>query len=113
MKLKGIHSIMAVLCLAGVSLSSAADFNNNGDDNYAVFRPATGLWAIRNYTRCYFGQRGDTSLAYEPPGYSHHYPTIFRPATGLFAVRGVTRLYYGSAGDIPIGEGYSPSSGIS
>jgi len=69
------------------------------------------LWAIRGYTRWYFGGRGDVPLAYEPPGYSRDYPTIFRPSAGLFAVRGITRFYFGAEGDIPIGEGYGPSPG--
>lgn len=32
-----------------------ADFNGDGSPNIAVFRASTGLWAVREISRCYFG----------------------------------------------------------
>ena len=35
------------------------DYSGNGRNNFAVFRPSTGLWAVRNLTRIYFGSSDD------------------------------------------------------
>ncbi len=40
-------------------LAVGGDFSGDGADDIAVFRPATGLWAIRALTRVYFGRPND------------------------------------------------------
>ena len=68
----------------------------------AIFRPATGLWAVRGYMRNYFGTTSDIPI---PGNYDDNYLddiAIFRSYSGLWAVRGITRAYYGSSGDIPV-----------
>ncbi|MCX6349138.1 MAG: hypothetical protein NTV79_06530, partial [Candidatus Aureabacteria bacterium] len=110
----GTRIVLAILA-GGLSLTPpavfGADFTGDGKDDIAIFRPSTGMWVVRNYTRAYFGEGGDIPLAYNLPGSSRAYPTVFRPSEGLFAVQNVTRVYLGEEGDIPIGEGYGPNPG--
>jgi len=101
--------IVIILAMAG--LSAAADFTGDGKDDIALFRPATGMWVVRNFTRIYLGQGGDVPLAYELSGSTTARPAVFRPGSGLFAVHNQTRVYLGEEGDIPIGEGYGPNPG--
>ncbi len=100
-----------VLVLASAGISAGADFSGDGKDDIALFRPSSGMWVIRNYTRTYLGQGGDIPLAYELSGSTTARPAVFRPSEGFFAVQGMGRFYLGGAGDIPIGEGYGPNPG--
>ena len=68
----------------------------------AIFRPSSGLWAIRGYTRFYFGTGGDSPVNGDFDGSALDNTAIFRPSSALWAIRGVTRVYYGASGDIPV-----------
>ena len=68
----------------------------------AVFRPATGLWAIRGVTRAYFGRAGDYPLPGNYLGDGFDRSAIYRPSTGLWAIRGETRAYWGGGDYIPV-----------
>lgn len=100
-----------VFVFASAGISAGADFNGDGKDDIALFRPSSGMWVIRNYTRTYLGQGGDVPLAYELSGSTTARPAVFRPSEGFFAVQGMGRFYLGGAGDIPIGQGYGPNPG--
>ena len=39
-----------------------ADFTGDSLDKIGIFRPATGLWAIKGVTREYFGGAGDVPV---------------------------------------------------
>jgi len=67
-----------------------------------IYRPSSGLWAIRGVTRAYFGQSSDRPVPAEYRAYLVDEIAIFRAGSGLWAVRGVTRAYFGSTGDIPV-----------
>jgi len=67
-----------------------------------IFRPSSGLWAIRGWTRYYFGASSDTPLTGDFTGSALDDTGIFRPTSGLWAVRDETRVYYGTNGDIPV-----------
>jgi len=85
----------------------SADYNGDGTSDISIFRAATGLWAIRDVSRAYFGSNEDIPV---PADYNNDGSTdigIFRPSSGLWAIRGITRLYYGSANDIPIPGDYT------
>ncbi len=81
----------------------AADFNGNGRDDIAVFRPSTGLWAIRGVTRAYFGTAGDIPTPGRWTQNGRDEIAVFRPSTGLWAVQGGPRNYFGTLGDVPLG----------
>jgi hypothetical protein len=95
---------LAVLFALAALSSPAADFNGDGYDDVAIFRPSSGLWAIRGGDRTYFGTDGDIPV----PGKFLHTDrdsiAIYRPSSGLWAVHGsADRRYFGTDGDIPIG----------
>ena len=107
----------AVFCLA------AEVFNGPAAAEITVFRPSTGLWAVRGVTRFYFGRSGDVPLPGDYTGNGAIDYMIFRPSTGLWALRGLTRVYFGGTGDEPkpgdyTGEGltqaaiFRPSTGL-
>ncbi len=81
---------------------SAGDFDGDGTGDVAIFRGATGLWAIRDVSRFYFGGPGDYPVTLNFRNHPDSAPAIFRPRTGLWAVRGVTRIYYGQSLDNPV-----------
>ena len=86
------------------------DYNGDGTADIAVFRRSSGLWAIRNLTRAYFGSSLDTPV---PGDYDGDWTTdigIFRPSTGLWAIRNVSRAYFGSSEDTPVPLRFNPSS---
>lgn len=91
------------LTWARVPPGAAADFTGDGKDNLAVFRPTSGLWAVRGVTRFYFGGAGDIPAPGDYAGGPAAEAAVFRPSTGLWAVRGTTRVYYGKQGDLPQG----------
>jgi len=104
---------VAVLLLAGWGTAApGADFDGDGKDDIAVFRPSTGRWSVRGLTRPYFGGPGDIPVPLDTNGDGTDECAVFKPVTGRWAVRGRTRAYYGSEGDVPIGKGgYNPYAG--
>ena len=67
-----------------------------------VFRPASGLWAVRGLTRFYFGGASDYPQPGDYAGSGSSGAAVHRPATGLWAIRGLTRVYWGGGGYIPV-----------
>jgi hypothetical protein len=100
------RSIMRVILLvvAGLILAvpgMAADFNGDGIGDPAIFRPETGMWAVRGITRFYYGQSGDSTVTDDFNGDGTDDPGIYR--NGLWAIRNITRFYYGGNQDNTIG----------
>lgn len=99
----GIIGIVTVICCSLPALS--ADFNGDGYDDIAVFRGSSGLWAVRNITRTYFGANGDIPV---PGNYftaAQDQIAVYRPSTGMWAINGIGRYYFGSGGDQPVTGG--------
>ena len=104
-------------------LSGGAEINHTGESNpsgdnfvaagaypeapLALFRPATGLWALRGMTRTYFGVSSDTPVYSDYNGDGTKDIAIFRRTTGLWALRGITRAYFGGSSDEPIPGDYN------
>ncbi|HPJ72624.1 MAG TPA: SGNH/GDSL hydrolase family protein, partial [bacterium] len=77
-----------------------------GSGAIGVFRPSSGLWALRGTTRVYFGTSEDTKLFADFDGDLTRDIGIFRESSGLWAIRGVTRDYFGGSSDIPVPGDY-------
>lgn len=106
-----IAAVAGILGLENVPARSA-DFNADGKDDIAVFRPAQGRWAVRDLTSIYLGSRGDIPVPVDLDGNGTDRPAVFRPSNGLWAVHRTTRVYYGQEGDVPLGKGgYAPAAG--
>lgn len=78
----------------------SGDYNGDGTSDIALFRPSSGLWAIREITRIYFGSSSDTPASgdYNNDGITD--VTVFRGSSGLWAVHGITRAYFGESSDL-------------
>jgi len=85
----------------------SGDYSGDGTSDLAVFRPASGLWAVRGVTRVFFGRTGDIPAPGDYRGDGTSDLAVFRPASGLWAVRGLTRVTFGRSGDIPVPGDYS------
>jgi len=81
-------------------LLDSGDYNGDGSSDIAVFRPSSGLWAIRSVTRVYFGSSSDIPASgdYNNDGTTNI--AVFRGNTGLWAIHGVTRVYFGGISDL-------------
>jgi hypothetical protein len=88
----------------------SGDYNGDGSSELAIFRPATGQWAIQDLTRCYYGGShsqvapadydgdGTTDIAAFIPWY-HFW---LDPTDPYWGIRGLTRFYFGNFTDIPV-----------
>lgn len=88
-------------------IMGSGDYNGDGTSDIAVFRWASGLWAIRNLTRVYFGATGDYPVPGDYDGDGATDISIFRPETALWSVRNITRAYFGGNNDIPVPADYN------
>jgi beta-propeller repeat-containing protein len=79
----------------------SGDYDGDGTSDVGIFRESSGLWAIRDLSRVYYGMNGDIPSSGDYDGDATTDITVFRGSSGLWAPRGVTRLYYGGASDIP------------
>jgi hypothetical protein len=97
-----ISSTAVLLIALTASPVGAADFNGDGTNDIGIFRPGSGLWAVRSVTRVYFGKTGDEPMPGDYDGDGTVDIALFRPSSGLWAARGVTRVYFGSSSDEPL-----------
>ncbi len=85
----------------------SGDYTGDGRSDIAVFRPATGLWAVRGLGRTYFGGLGDIPVSGDYNGSGITDIAVFRPSTGLWAVKDITRAYFGGPDDLPVPGDYT------
>lgn len=82
------------------------DYNGDGRADVGVYSPTTGLWAIREITRAYFGSTGDRTAPGDYDGDGTSEIAVFRPGEALWADLEGNRFYFGAAGDLPIPGDY-------
>jgi len=87
--------------------SRNTDFNGDGTADIAIFRESSGLWAIRDLSRIYFGALDDQPVPRDYNGDGTSEIGIFRSSSGLWAIKEITRAYFGSSGDQPVPADYS------
>ncbi len=85
----------------------SGDYNGDGTSDIAIFRPDTGLWAVRGITRIYFGSSTDLPVPGDYNGDGTTDIGIFRPDAGLWAISSLTRGYFGGAIDFPAARDYN------
>jgi len=88
--------LTAGLCLATSGL--AADFDGDGREDVAVYRPSNGQWKIRGFTTIYFGTSADSPFAGDFDGDGIADPAYHRESNGLWKAKGITQFYFGNAG---------------
>ncbi len=74
----------------------SSDYNGDGTDDVAIFRPSTGLWAIRGISRIYFGQSGDSPTPGDYTGDGTTRISIYRSQGSIWKVRNLTQVSFGS-----------------
>ncbi|MFH1038881.1 MAG: DUF1565 domain-containing protein [PVC group bacterium] len=82
------------------------DYNGDGTSDIGIFRGSSGLWAVREITRVYFGGSADDTVPGDYDGDGTTDIGIFRASSGLWAIREVTRTYFGSSADSPVPGDY-------
>ena len=103
--MRSISVVVVAILFFLPAASPAADFDGDSRSDVAIFRPSSGLWAVRGVTRVYFGSSGDDARPGDYNGDGIADIAVFRPGSGLWAVRGITRVYYGQSLDTPIQGG--------
>jgi len=74
----------------------------------AIFRPSSGLWAIKDLSRTYFGASSDMPVAGNYTTTQNNLNIgIFRASAGLWAIKSVTRAYFGGLNDKPVPGNYT------
>ncbi len=89
-----------------LSIIASGDYNGDGTSEIAVFRPSSGLWAVRGLGRVYFGAPGDLPVGGDYDGDGYTDVAVFRPSTGLWAIKEISRAYHGGSGDLPVPADY-------
>ncbi len=90
--------------------STVADFGNDGRTDFALFRPSTGTWLVRNSTGpdqiTPWGTNGDVAVAgdYNANGAADR--AVFRPSSGMWFVQGGPTAAWGTSGDVPVPADY-------
>jgi len=95
-----------------VSITSA-DFDGDGRDDIAVFRPSTGQWFIYGSQMGYrvftWGRSGDIPVPADYNGDGKAQLAVFRPSNGRWFIQGGSPegIKFGRDGDLPIPGDYS------
>ncbi len=85
----------------------SGDYDGDGTSEIGVFRPATGLWAVRRVTRAYWGRLGDLPVPGDYRGAGTAAIGAYRPSTGYWFIKDLTRVYWGRPGaDLPVPGDY-------
>lgn len=92
-----------------ILLTADGDYNGDGTSDIAVFRPWSGLWAIRDLTRFYFAAQGDLPASGDYDGDGTTDIAVFRraPAPALWAIKNISRVYFGDGWDSPVPADYN------
>jgi hypothetical protein len=80
----------------------SGDYDGDGRADIGVFRPAPGLWSVKDVTRIYSPAGSyDYPVSGDYDGDETAEMAFFRPSQGLWSVQDLTRAYYGALGDLP------------
>jgi hypothetical protein len=83
------------------SAIESGDYDGDGADDCAVFRPRSGIWLISGSAGIAFGGDEDVPVPADYTGDAIADVASFRPSSGLWTVRNITRMAYGASGDLP------------
>jgi hypothetical protein len=83
------------------------DYNGDNYSDIAIFRPSTGMWAIRNLSTVYYGSSDDIPVPGDYNGDGRAEIAVYQPSNGKWAIRGLSTVYYGSSTDTPVPGDYN------
>jgi hypothetical protein len=107
---------------AGTDIPVVGDYNGDGKDDVAVFRPSNGIWYVRGIGEFRYGESGDYLVVGDYNGDGVDDIAVYRPSNGTWYISTRGNFHFGEAGDIPVpgdynGDGwddiavYRPSNG--
>ncbi|MEA1928013.1 MAG: DUF6444 domain-containing protein [Candidatus Auribacterota bacterium] len=91
-------------CSRSISDQLASDCKKR---QIAIFRPASGLWSIKDQGTVYFGVADDIPLPGDYNGDGTGNIAVFLPKTGLWSIKDRETVYFGGTDDIPVPADYN------
>jgi hypothetical protein len=86
---------------------SGSDFNGDATTDLAIYRPAGGMWLVRNQPSVQLGQLGDVPAPGDYNGDGTTDIAVFRPSTAQWLVRNQPTVQFGDPGDVPVPGDYN------
>jgi len=83
------------------------DYNGDGKTDFAVWRPGSGTWFVRNITNVHWGVSTDIPVPGDYNGDGKTDFAVWRPASGTWFVRNIAGLQWGVSTDIPVPGDYN------
>ena len=100
---------------ATLDVPLTGDFDGDGKDDPAVYRPSTGQWFVETSSNGYvgkllvtLGQSGDIAVQGNYNGTGITVPAVYRPTTGQWFIYGSSSVPVvgGASGDVPVPGDY-------
>ena len=109
--LNGGRQLLVDVIVTFLSTTRLADFDGDGKDDSALFRPSTSRWVTISTTTGMqstpaWGTGGDIPAPGDFNGDGRVERAVFRPATGVWHIENVTPTPWGAAGDVPVPADY-------
>jgi hypothetical protein len=84
-----------------------ADYDGNGRDDLAVFRPSEGMWYVSSAGNFRFGEQEDMPVPGDYNGDGRADIAVYRPSNGTWYISTLGNFLFGERGDIPIPADYN------